>query len=732
MAAITRRMAINNAHTILKNYRKKINDANQYKEYLPLVGQQIIERYKNNSDNYKTLLDEATDSKSFFIGMGDETLISYNNICDRLNNIFDLNVSESKKINGFIDEQFVVRSAEEVITGIRTVEIGRKLEYKLGTADKLQEDMKLFDRYYIEWEVEDIDNNFSKEHNVVEAATENIIDFFDNSFSNRYDRTFYAVKEGRYIIKAKIHDLKIGNVIDTIEFEQVVETGDETIMSMDLQQKILRALQLIDWKVDLDFAALTEALFKATGAIIAIAAIATIAPELAAAIVAIMTIGMGIDAAINIIKGIVQLSEALQLIDKARSERALQVGGEKIKEGILNIGIGIIEVLLKKLTMKNLANARVQVLKNVTPKTAALPQTALSGSADTLGVAAKSTATVPAVTASTNEVTVVLNKSAVQAMENVAEMSILQSEKAALQEMVADNLQIEIDKNNAILSIKNEVCSKTIPNEIYSALEASPKDYQLELFNMLSNDIKYKLVQSDNCKWITHELKGYDITKDNVGEYLKLEHINGVMKINLDWPYYGGYNPETIKGLDYLFTIGDGKLEISRMGSDTGNALGFGKNDDGSWPTAAQRGLLKNSKQSFVTTGVMDMKLYKQIVDILADNKITKSVKVQKIQDIYKSRNINITIRKIDNLFDDFNKFPYKSEIIGNNSIKDAIRIFKLENIGNEIYGYCGKANRWKDLEGGANQMNTVFSLKTMIELSIVTDVKENVPVRSK
>ena len=128
----------------------------------------------------------------------------------------------------------------------------------------------------------------------------------------------------------------------------------------------------------------------------------------------------------------------------------------------------------------------------------------------------------------------------------------------------------------------------------------------------------------------------------------------------------------------------------------------------------------------------MDMKLYKQIVDILADNKITKSVKVQKIQDIYKSRNINITIRKIDNLFDDFNKFPYKSEIIGNNSIKDAIRIFKLENIGNEIYGYCGKANRWKDLEGGANQMNTVFSLKTMIELSIVTDVKENVPVRSK
>ena len=57
-----------------------------------------------------------------------------------------------------------------------------------------------------------------------------------------------------------------------------------------------------------------------------------------------------------------------------------------------------------------------------------MPQTALSGAADTLGVAAKSTATVPAVTSSTNEVTVVLNKSALQTMENVAQMSVLQSE----------------------------------------------------------------------------------------------------------------------------------------------------------------------------------------------------------------------------------------------------------------------------------------------------------------
>jgi hypothetical protein len=357
----------------------------------------------------------------------------------------------------------------------------------------------VFNRYYVEWEVEDIDNNFSDVHNTFESVAENIVDYLDNNFANRYDRTFEAVKEGRYIIKAKIHDLRVGNVIDTIEFEQIVETGDKTIMSMDLQQKILRALQLTNWKVDLDFAALSQALFVAAGVIVAIAAIATVAPELAAAIVAVMTIGMGIDAAINIIKGIVQLSEALQLIDKARAERALQVGGEKIKEGILNIGIGIIEVLLKKLTMKNLANARVQVLKNVTPKTAALPQTALSGSAETLGVAAKSTATVPAVTASTNEVTVVLNKSAVQAMENVAQMSVLQSEKVALQEMISTEKLPGIDSLLQGENERNQLIQKTIKNETsYTIPRDNPIVKQIE--QETASEVLIELAAKNNIK----------------------------------------------------------------------------------------------------------------------------------------------------------------------------------------------------------------------------------------
>ena len=167
---------------------------------------------------------------------------------------------------------------------------------------------------------------------------------------------------------------------------------------------------------------------------------------------AVMTIGMGIDAAINIIKGILQLAEALQFIEKAQSERALQMGGEKLKEGILNIGVGIIQLLLTKLTMENLANARVQILKNVTPKPAALPQPSLPAASDTLSATAKQASQLPALSTSSEELSVILNKSTVNAMENIAEMSIFQSEKAALQEMVATN---KLSGNKQVSQIEN-------------------------------------------------------------------------------------------------------------------------------------------------------------------------------------------------------------------------------------------------------------------------------------
>ena len=106
MAKISRRMAIDSVHKVLRAYQKKIEDGRNYTEYLPYAGRQIVKRYKDNEDNYKTLLNAAAQTEEFFTGMDDETLLSYVNVCHELNKIFDLKVSESRKIKGFIEETY--------------------------------------------------------------------------------------------------------------------------------------------------------------------------------------------------------------------------------------------------------------------------------------------------------------------------------------------------------------------------------------------------------------------------------------------------------------------------------------------------------------------------------------------------------------------------------------------------------------------------------------------------
>ena len=106
MAKISRRMAIDSVHKVLRAYQKKIEDGTNYTEYLPYAGRQIVKRYKDNEDNYKSLLDAAAQTEEFFTGIDDETLLSYVNVCHELNKIFDLKVSESRKIKGFREETY--------------------------------------------------------------------------------------------------------------------------------------------------------------------------------------------------------------------------------------------------------------------------------------------------------------------------------------------------------------------------------------------------------------------------------------------------------------------------------------------------------------------------------------------------------------------------------------------------------------------------------------------------
>lgn len=466
MAESTRRRTVYQIQQILKAYRAKLESAAAYRDYLSAEGKALTDDYMSEDRETRRLIEDAISKPEFFLDMEDDALIRYSDVCMKLNRLLRLEVSGTERIRKIADASFFITSDAQRITSFTEVELGRTVTYNVGESARIDANDKLNQMLYdVEWEAEDtggkLDGAAAKREKRIfkvvsamkNAATDwPIISLLSDE--NPFEIQLKATRPGEYKIRAKIYkDFGLTkSLYDVIEFDQLVTDVDETIMAMKFQQKILKALELTNWKVDLDFAALSRALFVATGVIIAIAAIGVLAPEVAAAIVAVMTIGMGIDAAINIIKGILQLAEALQLIERAQSERALQIGGEKLKKGILNIGVGIIQLLLTKLTMRNLAKARVQVLENVTPKPAALPQPSLPAASDALGTTAKQASQLPALPTSAEKVSIILNKSAVNAMENIAEMAILQSEKVALQEMVTAN---KLPGNKQVSYIEN-------------------------------------------------------------------------------------------------------------------------------------------------------------------------------------------------------------------------------------------------------------------------------------
>lgn len=466
MAEATRRRTVYQIRQILKAYKSKLEEALTYRDCLSAEGKELTDDYMSKDSETRRLIEKAVNEPGFFLDLEDDALIRYSDVCIKLNRLLRLKVSGVEKIKKIVDTNFFITSDAQRITSLAEVELGRTVTYNVGESARIDANDILNQWLYdVEWEIEDMGGNFDEATTKRKRRILKVMSTMKNaatdwpiisllSDENPFEMQLKLTSLGEYKIRAKIYkDFGFKKYLyDVVEFDQLVTNGDDAIMSMKFQQKILKALELTNWKVDLDFAALSRALFLATGVIIVIAAIAVFAPEVAAAIMAVMTIGMGIDAAINIIKGILQLAEALQLIEKARSERALQIGGEKLKEGILNIGVGIIQLLLKKLTMKNLAEARVQILKNVTPKPAALPQPSLPAASDTLSATAKRASQLPALSTSSEELSVILNKSAVNAMENIAEMSILQSEKVALQEMVATN---KLSGNKQVSQIKN-------------------------------------------------------------------------------------------------------------------------------------------------------------------------------------------------------------------------------------------------------------------------------------
>lgn len=126
--------------------------------------------------------------------------------------------------------------------------------------------------YDVEWEVEDMGGNFDEATTKRKRRILKVMSTMKNaatdwpiisllSDENPFEMQLKLTSLGEYKIRAKIYkDFGFKKYLyDVVEFDQLVTNGDDAIMSMKFQQKILKALELTNWKVDLDFAALSRA-----------------------------------------------------------------------------------------------------------------------------------------------------------------------------------------------------------------------------------------------------------------------------------------------------------------------------------------------------------------------------------------------------------------------------------------------------------------------------------------
>ena len=98
MAKMTRRMAEAKIQETLNEYNKKIEEAKNYIDYLPLEGKKLVENYEKNLDNRKTLLNKAAEDKSFFETLTDEQLFNLLRICQALIKKFELVIKEDNNM----------------------------------------------------------------------------------------------------------------------------------------------------------------------------------------------------------------------------------------------------------------------------------------------------------------------------------------------------------------------------------------------------------------------------------------------------------------------------------------------------------------------------------------------------------------------------------------------------------------------------------------------------------
>ncbi len=252
------------------------------------------------------------------------------------------------------------------------------------------------------------------------------------------------------------------------------------------------------------------------------------------------------------------------------------------------------------------------------------------------------------------------------------------------------------------------------PDEVslYETFKGLSTEDQIETFSDMSSEKIYDMVKNSSESW---PVDGYDrITPKNAKDFIVLNvNDRGETSFNLDWPKYGGYNPETISSISDL----SGKVEVSRDGGDGGYTMGIGRNEDGTYDNNSMRSIPKFSAE--VNTGTFDIDKYKEAVDIVSGS-ASDDEKTSLLMDM------GFDEDSADNMLRDYENWKSRPEIIGDGNIGQGAKMANPDRQIDMKYGVHGRAAEWDiggvHMEGGAGQMNTVFSWGTCREAGIITN----------